>query len=88
MHHLAVVSGHDIPLRSLAPGSIPLGATCFCDFRFGAWFESDAAEAAVELLQEGLGMEAGEAGLWSKALTFHHTWMVLARCAGGVTGAG
>jgi hypothetical protein len=77
--HVAVCSGHDIPVQLVTPALFPTGATLFGSYLFGAEEHTTLRLAAEEEMLADGGFSAEEARRWSRALTFHHQWMVLSR---------
>lgn len=47
--------------------------------RMGAKATAAAKQAALVALKQQIGMPHREALLWARALTLHHTWLVLSR---------
>jgi len=77
--HIAVASGHDIPVRTIAPALLPPGATLFGAYQFAEREQTTLKAATEEELRVTGGMGEREAAAWAEALTFHHQWMVVAR---------
>jgi hypothetical protein len=77
--HLAICSGHDIPVQLASPALLPAGASLFGSYQFGPEENATLREAAEEELLDDGGFSAEDARRWSRALTFHHQWLVLSR---------
>jgi len=83
LRHVAICSGHDVPVARVPAGALRAGATLFTDFRFGYAFEEQAQQEVARELARALRMADEEARAWGSSLVFHHTWKVMARWAYG-----
>ncbi|KAF8068441.1 PU1 [Scenedesmus sp. PABB004] len=79
VEHIALASGHDIPLQTLTPGLLLPGVSLFGSYQFPEREGRALKVAALEQLESDTGLAGAEAQEWARALTFHHQWMVLCR---------
>eukprot|EP00775_Hariotina_reticulata_P002315 gene2315-2623_t len=77
--HIALASGHDIPVQLLEPGLLLPGVSMFGSYQFDDKAARNLKVAAVDELVSEADMSEEEAQGWGRALVFHHQWMLLAR---------